>query len=59
MNRAMVAKAAKAKKAARQYVLECDQNEACATKIVPQDNSVLWNIRHKPFSVVGGMSVTH
>lgn len=58
MNRSMRAKADKAKKYARQQVLEREAIEACATVIFLKPQSVVWNMSHKPFSVTGRFSST-
>lgn len=47
MNRSMEAKHAKAKKWAIKESQEREHAKACATKVVPQHKSVVWNINYR------------
>lgn len=51
MNRSMEAKYAKAKKEAIKQMTEDSYNAACATRVVKQCNSVIWNMHYKPYSI--------
>lgn len=49
-NRTMAIKHAIAKKYAIKEMTEKSYEESCATQCIPQNQSVLWNIKHKPYS---------
>ena len=49
-NKTMEIKHNLAKKYAIKQMTENANLEACATKVVKQSKSVIWNIKHKPYS---------
>ena len=50
-NKTMAIKHAKARKEAVKQMTEDANLASCATKCVRQSTSVIWNLRHKPYSI--------
>jgi len=50
MNRSMEAKHSKAKKEAIKQMTEDANLASCATGVIKQCNSVIWNLHYRPYS---------